>query len=93
MIIDTPKGLYYSVIDGHSDDCTKSLADVFKNATSLDNATNGDIIKALFPSLTIKKQDEDVNLFIGEPILKNVLASIDDVLWNAPYKAESEDEE
>ena len=54
------------------------------------NATNVDVIRAMFPSLTIRKQDEYVNLFIGEPILKNVLASIDEVLWNSPYKESEE---
>ena len=51
------------------------------------NATNGDVIKSLFPNYT----------YIGTCILdkyENILMhDINYNWWNAPYKAESEDKE
>lgn len=45
-----------------------------------DDATNGEMIKALF-------QDDDLGI---EVIEGNIRFSIGDEWWNAPYKAESE---
>ena len=35
IVIDIPKGLYYSVVDGCADECTKALQSAFKNGTPL----------------------------------------------------------
>ena len=79
VIIDIPKGLYYSVIDGHSDDCVKSLVDTFKNATLLDNVTNGDIIKAMFPNVPVLIFEDMDTVLFGN-------AQFDLNWWDEPYK-------
>ena len=59
-----------------------------------DNATNGEVIKAMFPNLEIEYTDTDeytnkpryVKLIVENTIITRMSADS----WNAPYKAESE---
>ena len=56
-----------------------------------ENATNGDVIKAIFPNVEIARiQANCVIIWIDKPWIK---CEISNHWWNAPYKAESEDKE
>jgi len=56
------------------------------------NATNGDVIKALFPSCKTRSENTPTNFM--EFTLDGVVGyAIEKSWWNAPYKAESEDKE
>ena len=54
------------------------------------NATNGDMIKAMFPNLECVGEREDTKSYILEPddLLSPKLIAFNS-WWNAPYKAES----
>lgn len=52
-------------------------------------ATNGDVIKTLFPFVTRHISHSENNIYIDSPIQATVLA-FDRYWWKAPYKAESE---
>ena len=47
-----------------------------------EGATNGDIIKAMFPNIEIIYHDDDIELYDKDSISAEVLYS----WWNAPYK-------
>ena len=54
------------------------------------NPTNGDIIKAMFPSVEVFIEEDCphiVNISLGGYVIM-----FQDMWWNAPYKTESEDE-
>ena len=55
-----------------------------------DNATNGDVIKALFPNWEYKdsavKIGYDYNHYIDCYVTKTWVVSFDKYWWNAPYK-------
>ena len=56
-----------------------------------DNATNGDVIKALFPKIKYYNEDTScvtLKIDMGE---HNEYVDFYEDWWNAPYKAESED--
>lgn len=59
-----------------------------------DNATNGDMIKTIFPNLEWTDERGDTKSYILEPehILSPKLIAFNS-WWDAPYKAESEVEE
>lgn len=50
------------------------------------DATNGDVIKAMFPSIHMIEVFPKVHLFINN----NMVARIDINMWNAKYKGVSE---
>ena len=50
------------------------------------NATNGDIIKAMFSNLESKEKAFEIEITVN----KNKVGNISIDWWNAPYKAESE---
>lgn len=53
-------------------------------------ATNGDVIKMLFPNIEVYQNvRSNVHAYIG--IVADITAQKE--WWNAPYKSESEDEE
>lgn len=54
-----------------------------------DNATNGDVIKTLFPFVTKHISHSENNIYIDSPIQVTVLA-FDRYWWNAPYKGAEE---
>ena len=58
-----------------------------------DNATNGDMIKALFPNVPVDKFFQDTISFY--PLMPNGLTDevhFDECWWNAPYKREGDEE-
>lgn len=54
------------------------------------NATNGDVIKALFPDVKIHQSGGYTGCLFRPSVM---LDDIRSEWWNAPYKAESEDKE
>lgn len=56
-------------------------------------ATNGDVIKAVFPRIKHSFTDKDSKVYILEPndILTPILTAFDS-WWNAPYKRGEKDE-
>ncbi len=57
-----------------------------------DGATNGDVIKALFPNVPVDNFFQDTISFY--PLMPNGLTDeihFDECWWNAPYKKESEE--
>ena len=51
--------------------------------SAFEGMTNGEVIQALFPNAVIRNDDS--------MLIKEVLFTSE--MWNAPYKAESEDKE
>ncbi len=90
LIIDIPKETYefinvYEVMD---DDYIGKLAGAITNGTPIpDNATNGDVIKAIFPNTEVDDYD-----YGKDPVID--VYGIDDTeyitlrktWWNAPYQ-------
>lgn len=57
-----------------------------------EDATNGDVIKMMFPFVTKYITHNEHNIYIDSPIQACVY-TFDRYWWNAPYKVESEDKE
>jgi len=87
IIINIDKDIYnHIVVD--SEYFTSSLVNVFKNGTPIpDNATNGDVIKAMFPNAKVDDYD-----YGKDPVID--VYGIDDTeyitlrkeWWNEPYQ-------
>lgn len=57
-----------------------------------DNATNGDVIKALFPNATVYSYKDSFDMYSDVVICpQNSMLSADRDFWNAPYKGGQED--
>ena len=83
LIIDIPKEIYKAskIIDVQYEDVIQIPLEVIANGTPIpDNATNGDVIKAMFPN--IEKQMIDLVMKCGT----SVMSIGDDVWWNSPYQ-------
>ena len=85
LIIDIPEEDYKHGMLGLYFDCySMKLHDSILNGTPIpDNATNGDVIKAMFPNIVVEEQSKDVFIvfnmdFQGTPFYKT--------WWNAPYQ-------
>lgn len=85
LIIEIPDKDYEKLKDGH---IPFSILDVMQNGTPIpDNATNGDMIKAMFPNVDIVIHNITVYMIFD---MRSNAISFDLNWWNAPYKAESE---
>ena len=80
-LIDMPDTIWDWIIWGFPDEEDKDkLIDLIKNSIPLpDNATNGEMLKAIFPDGIPSGEDSD-DYFI----------KTDTDWWNAPYKADKE---
>ena len=86
LIIEIPDKDYEKLKDGH---IPFSILDVMQNGTPIpDNATNGDVIKAIFPKdVKVITQHDDIfgrrfiDLRVGQ-----LDCELDDDWWNAPYQ-------
>lgn len=71
--------------------CVRGVKKHFKNAPSYDpiiipeNATNGDVIKAMFPNYKFKDSCGWVNIYIGGEYGESY-SFCPDKFWDAPYK-------
>lgn len=90
-IIDIPEELYNNIDRPVGDE--DWLRYIIKRGTPLpDNATNGDVIKTLFPNATIKMKVEHGSS--GWKFSPQIVVEFseternyfDEVWWNAPYK-------
>ena len=87
LIIDIPEAIYKTaqktnIIEANID----MLAKTIRNGTPIpDNATNGDVIKALYPNESIGHCEDCTDL--GD------IATFDDDWWNAPYQKGGKSEE
>ncbi len=80
IVIDIPNWLYNAIMECKEPLYSKSLGDAVRDGTLLPKgATNGDMIKAMFPNVSNSNMDL-------VDVLKNAKS-----WWNAPYKAESEE--
>lgn len=78
LITDVDEEEYYRIACGFvgQEEDALMLKKIFSNGILIsDNATNGDVIHALFPNAQIC----------------GVVGNVDKSWWNAPYKAESEE--
>ena len=82
LIIDIDKDRYKDVIESRKHHLLDSYAQAVANGTPIpDNATNGDVIKAMFPDAEIHIDGNDVFVHhIGFWIKYNIR------WWNAPYQ-------
>ena len=85
LIIDIPKSRYNEIVSGifDADSCFKiNLTLAFRNGTPIpDNATNGDVIKAMFPNGTTAKFATFMRFIDGEHYF-----NCSEDWWNAPYQ-------
>ena len=106
LIIDIPEVPSYRYRDMYTaicengyiyDEDNKDIAKAIKNGTPIpDNATNGEVIQALFPKLEYKYTVIDeytnkptfVQIIDGDMILTNFSTN----WWNAPYQKGSKNE-
>ena len=81
LIIDIPEDIYNHIIVD-SEYFTPSLVNAFKNGTPIpDNATNGDVIKAMFPDAEIHIDGNYVFIHHMGFWIKCIIR-----WWNAPYQ-------
>jgi hypothetical protein len=94
VIIDIPKDTYeYYLKLVANDDVMNNPEKIIVNGTPINNnATNGDMLKAMFPNQTISCSipitDRNGAKFYRTTI--NGVTDFTEDWWNAPYKAESE---
>lgn len=82
LIIEIDNEAYKGLVtEGHI--FVKHIFNAVKNGTPIsDNATNGDVIKMMFPNIEVEEQSKDLFIvfnmdFQGTPFYK--------AWWNAPY--------
>ncbi len=91
VLIDIPQEMFKATQTYYSDFTTrlsmKACTEIIANGTPIpDNATNGDMIKAMFPYAKI-----DINEMLGVSGIvfvdsENEIIPISQDWWNAPYK-------
>jgi hypothetical protein len=82
----TNEELYQSFINLEAEN--ERLHDALESSISIPSgATNGDVIKAVFPRIKHSFTDKDSKVYILEPndILTPILTAFDS-WWNAPYR-------
>ena len=93
-LIDTSNLITVTSIDADGNETTTVNYDYLEDATLIiipDNATNGDVIKAMFPNIeTFEEEDVPQNIYFS---IEGDVLCLRKEWWNAPYKAESEDKE
>lgn len=89
IIMNIPDDEYYYFMHSEyfdSDDGYDAIVYIC-NGTVLDNATNGDVIKAMFPNIRSVKLHNEMKEIIDVPNDYGFVR-FDLDWWNAPYKAE-----
>lgn len=86
LVIQIPDSIYETIKE---EEVGNVVYKVIKNGTPLpENPTNGDMIKAIFPNVRLDDGGEWRHIFWGV----QAKASFSQDWWNAPYKAESEEQ-
>ena len=86
LIINIPEGIYKAskIINVQYEDVIQIPLEVIANGIPIpDNATNGDVIKTMFPNISIYEH--------GSTYSVNNEYNFNSTWWKAPYRAESED--
>lgn len=96
IVIDIDEDVFTRLFDNGTEDYAIVNDDLFAIAKSIrnctpfpENATNGDMIKAMFPNIAI------VNVFGGDIWFKvdnSFFLQCSESWWDSPYKAEGSDE-
>ena len=74
----------------------ESMDGIIENAPTINaipipkDATNGDMIKAIFPDVEVKERNNVYEVYFG---IGTAIQFFNHQWWNAPYEAESEDAE
>lgn len=97
VLIDISEKMFKATQTYYSDNTTrlsiKSCIEKIANGTPIpDNATNGDMIMAMFPTMEIEECNKDIN---GNPNLYRIyglsgVAEFGREFWNTPYKGVEE---
>lgn len=88
ILIDIPQEMFKATQTYYSDFTTrlsmKSCIDIIASGTPIsDNATNGDVIKAMFPTIEIKEKNNCYEVYFG---IGTASQYFNHQWWNAPYK-------
>jgi hypothetical protein len=90
LIIDIHEGDYHRIASGFGQEEDALLLEkIFKNGTPIpDNATNGDVIKAIFDNDKVSEFMGYVRIMarVGNWFNEGVVAEFDKEWWNAPYQ-------
>ena len=93
LIIDINENVYTRLFDNGIQDNEIATDDICEMARALrlgtpipDNATNGDVIKAMFPNAKIVETDREVFLYTGAREKDEDIQIFDIEWWNAPYQ-------
>lgn len=92
LVIKIPEGAYVHLRNGGSIGASLMIENAIKNGTPLpQNATNGDVITAMFPNIehSGSRGDADFYLLDGKAFNTPKLIAFKS-WWNAPYKAEKQ---
>ena len=94
LIIDIPNDVYTRLFDNGIQDNEITTDDICEMARALrlgtpipDSATNGEVIKALFPNIQISDSEVMKNVYTGIPYRELIGANIDCMRewWDSPY--------
>ena len=90
LVVEIDERLYKNIIDNDKDDEEFEAMDVaFCDAKPLPrDATNGDIIKAMFPDVEVKEKNNVYEIYFG---VGTCIQFFNHQWWNAPYKRGGED--
>ena len=84
LIIDVPEELYRTLQDALKNHMESLIGKIILNSTPIpDNATNGDVIKAMFPNADI--EIHNITVYVIFDMRSNVI-SFDLDWWKAPYQ-------
>lgn len=89
IVIDIPEEHYRTLQDAMKNHMESLVGKIILNGTPIpDNATNGDVIKAIFPNIQISDSEVMKNVYTGIPYGELIGANIDCMRdwWNAPYQ-------
>lgn len=93
LIIDTDRDMYERLTRRDrlftNDDVNKVCWAVYNGTPIPDNATNGDVIKAIFPNTELHKESDYVSLTIQDGVY---FEDRDGSWWFAPYQKGGKDE-
>ena len=95
LVIKIPDKNFHEILNGFlSNESKRKLRDAIKNGIALpDNATNGDVIKALFPLIEVKREISSTsdNMVVRDASFLGAINRFHTDWWNAPYKGGQEE--
>ena len=83
LIIDVPEEHYRALQDAMKNHMESLIGKIILNGTPIpDNATNGDVIKAMFPEAKVMLNEKNTISWIYKRMIKTYPLD----WWNAPYQ-------